>query len=98
MRLRLSTHAVERARERGTVVPDPRSAVRISASLLRRLRHRQPELQTRGQVRYYATAGFVLLVVRKVLIVTCCTLELEDLAEILVDTMFRSSVGRQEAA
>jgi hypothetical protein len=89
MTLGFTLHAVQRARERRGIRPDLELAVRLPDSLRRRMRHefRDP----RPTIRYYATASLILVVAKRHLVVTCMELDVEDLAEVLVDLLFRSS-------
>jgi hypothetical protein len=88
----LTTHAVVRARERVGFRPDLRAVIRLPSSLVRKLRRVSlPTVPLKGRrgIRYFATASLIL-VVRGPRVLTCLRLELDDLAEVLVDLLFRS--------
>jgi len=95
----LTVHAIQRARERAGVRPDPGLGVRLPRSLLRRLRAptdtKAHRMNGRRGVAFLATACLILVVVKNKVVVTTLLLEVEDLAEVLVHVLFRTSAWRE---
>jgi hypothetical protein len=88
----LSRHARQRAWERSGSLPPMSRLVRVGPSTLRRFSPSSRPTALRRGLRYFASAG-LLLVVRGSTVVTVLALAPADLAELLVSAMF-SGGGR----